>query len=62
MKAYQVWIKDGIDLEVFGTEQAAELYIDLYIEKRAKRSRRMSRNEFEIRIVNDYYIESECDF
>ncbi len=46
---YEVWIKDGINLDYFGSWEAAEKYIDEYIEKRAWRGRRMSRKEFEIR-------------
>ena len=50
---YEVWIKDGIDLDYFGSWEAAEKYIEQYIEKRAWRGRRMSRDEFEIKVKKE---------
>ena len=31
---YEVWYKNGIDLDYFGNREAAEKYIEHYIEKR----------------------------
>ena len=45
---YEVWIKNGIDLDYFGNREAAEAYIKLYIKKRELVCK-MTREEFEIR-------------
>ena len=46
---YEVWIKNGIDLDYFGSREAAELYIELFIEKHAGLKKPWSREELEIR-------------
>ena len=60
---YEVWIKGGIDLDYFGSREAAELYIQQYIKKREIRRQngvsygfsakqlhpKMTREDFEIR-------------
>jgi hypothetical protein len=45
---YEVWIKNGINLEYFGSREAAEMYIEKYI-KRRELVCKMTREEFEIR-------------
>ena len=45
---YEVWFKNGIDLDYFGSREAAEAYIKLYIKKRELVCK-MTRDEFEIR-------------
>ena len=50
---YEVWIKNGINLEYFGSRWAAEIYIERYIRKQNDLAPRLvgpwSREEFEIR-------------
>jgi hypothetical protein len=50
---YEVWIKKGIDLDYFGSREAAEAYIEKYIRKQNDLAPRFigpwSREEFEIR-------------
>ena len=49
---YEVWIKNGIDLDYFGSREAAELYIQQYMEKRNKIvyvNVKWTRDDFEIR-------------
>tara|TARA_R110000824_G_scaffold97566_1_gene233177 strand:- start:2055 stop:2264 length:210 start_codon:yes stop_codon:yes gene_type:complete len=45
---YEVFIKNGINLDYFGSREAAELYILKYI-KRRELVCKMTREEFEIR-------------
>ena len=45
---YEVWIKNGLDLDYFGSREAAEMYIEKYI-KRRELVCKMTREEFEIR-------------
>ena len=45
---YEVWIKNGLDLDYFGSREAAEAYIELYIKKRELVCK-MTREEFEIK-------------
>jgi hypothetical protein len=49
---YEVWIKNGINLDYFGSREAAEAYIELYIKKRELVCR-LTREEFEIREVTE---------
>ena len=49
---YEVRIKNGINLELFGNREAAEAYIKLYIKKR-ERVCKMTREEFEVREFAD---------
>ena len=30
---YEVWYKDGVDLDYFGSREAAEMYLEKYIAK-----------------------------
>ena len=45
---YEVFIKNGINLDYFGNREAAEMYIEKYI-KRRELVCKMTREEFEIR-------------
>ena len=45
---YEVFIKNGINLDYFGSREAAEMYIEKYI-KRRELVCKMTRDEFEIR-------------
>lgn len=45
---YEVFIKNGINLDYFGSREAAEMYIEKYI-KRRELVCKMTREEFEIR-------------
>ena len=49
---YEVFIKNGINLDYFSSREAAELYIKLYIEKRELVCK-MTREEFEIRMKEE---------
>ena len=51
MILYEVWFKDGVDLEYFGSREAAEMYIEMYIGKRKARGRKdlITREDYEIR-------------
>ena len=46
---YEVWFKDGLDLDYFGSREAAEMYIEEFIQKHAGLKRPWTREEFEIR-------------
>ena len=51
---YEVWYKDGIDLDYFGSREAAEMFIEEHISKLNVRGRPRvigpwSREDFEIR-------------
>jgi hypothetical protein len=51
---YEVWIKKGLDLDYFGSREAAEMYIEKYIQKQNVRGAKRpvgpwSREDFEIR-------------
>ena len=46
---YEVWIKGGVDLDYFGSRDAAELYIKLFIEKHAGLKKPWKREDLEIR-------------
>ena len=48
---YEVWIKNGLDLDYFGTPEAAELYIEMYIDKRKAHGKKdlITREDYEIR-------------
>mgnify|MGYP006227194237 FL=1 len=51
---YEVFIKNGINLDYFGSREAAEMYIEKYIQKRNVRDAPRligpwSREEFEVR-------------
>ena len=50
---YEVWYKNGLDLDYFGSREAAEVYIEKYIRKQNDLAPRLigpwSREEFEIR-------------
>jgi len=50
---YEVWIKNGLDLDYFGSREAAEMYIEQCIRKRNDLAPRpigpWSREDFEIR-------------
>ena len=52
-KIYEVWIKGSVDLDYFGSREAAEMYIEKYIRKQNDLAPRLvgpwSREEFEIR-------------
>ena len=45
---FEVRIKNGLNLDYFGSREAAEAYIELYIKKRELVCK-MTREEFEIR-------------
>ena len=49
---YEVWIKNGIDLDYFSSREAAEMYIEKYI-KRRELVCKMTRDEFEIRVKEE---------
>ena len=46
---YEVWIKNGLDLDYFGSREAAEMYIEKYIQRRELVCK-MTRDEFVIRV------------
>ena len=50
---YEVWYKNGVDLDYFGSREAAEMYIEKYIRKQNDLAPRVigpwTREEFEIR-------------
>ena len=48
MMLYEVFIKNGINLDYFSSREAAEMYIEKYI-KRRELVCKMTREEFEIR-------------
>ena len=48
MTLYEVFIKNGINLDYFGNREAAEMYIEKYI-KRRELVCKMTREDFEIR-------------
>jgi hypothetical protein len=52
MTLYEVFIKNGINLDYFGSREAAEMYIEKYI-KRRELVCKMTRDEFEIREKED---------
>ena len=49
---YEVWIKNGIDLDYFSSREAAEMYIEKYI-KRRELVCNMTRDEFVIRVKEE---------
>ena len=49
---YEVWIKNGIDLDYFSSREAAEMYIEKYIKKRELVCK-MTRDEFVIRVKEE---------
>jgi len=49
---YEVWIKNGMNLDYFGSREAAEAYIELYMKKRELICE-LTRGEFEIREVDE---------
>jgi len=58
MMLYEVFIKNGINLDYFGSREAAEMYIEKYIQKRNIRDAPRligpwSREEFEIRVKEE---------
>ena len=58
---YEVWYKNGVDLDYFGSREAAELYIEMYIDKRIARGRKdlITREDYEIR---EKYKPTGCDY
>ena len=46
---YEVWFKNGVDLDYFGSREAAELYIEKFIQKHAGLKRPWKREDLEIR-------------
>ena len=60
---YEVWIKGGLDLDYFGSREAAEMYIEKYIRKQNDLAPRLigpwSREEFEIR---EKTMPTGCDY
>jgi hypothetical protein len=50
---YEVWIKNGIDLDYFGSREAAEMWIEKYMAKRNKLKplplKAWKREDFEIK-------------
>ena len=51
---YEVWYKNGINLDYFGSWEAADKYIDEYVAKHQARTRttdpgRYTKDDFEIR-------------
>ena len=52
MILYEVFIKNGINLDYFNSREAAEMYIEKYI-KRRELVCKMTRDEFEIRTKED---------
>ena len=46
---YEVWFKDGLDLDYFGSREAAEMYIEKFIQKHAGLKRPWTEEDFEIR-------------
>ena len=54
---YEVWYKDGVDLDYFGSREAAEMYLEKYIAKlNVKRTRvegPWTREDFVIRVKEE---------
>ena len=52
---YEVWIKGGIDLDYFGSREAAEMWIEKYIAKRKHFGfdELITREEYEIRVKEE---------
>jgi hypothetical protein len=51
---YEVWYKNGVDLDYFGSREAAEMYLEKYIAKLNVRRPRVegpwTEEDFEIRV------------
>ena len=54
---YEVWYKNGVDLDYFNSREAAEMYIEQCIQKRNHRAPRAtgpwSEEDFEIRVKEE---------
>ena len=56
---YEVWYKNGVDLDYFGSREAAEMYLEKYIAKlnahggRAADGSDYSEEDFEIRVKEE---------
>ena len=50
---YEVWFKNGVDLDYFGSREAAEIYLENYVAKlnvrRSPLSTPWTKDDFEIR-------------
>ena len=54
---YEVWYKNGVDLDYFNSREAAEMYLEKYIAKINHRAPRVtgpwSEEDFEIRVKEE---------
>tara|TARA_R110002167_G_scaffold112085_1_gene284304 strand:- start:703 stop:882 length:180 start_codon:yes stop_codon:yes gene_type:complete len=54
---YEVWYKNGVDLDYFGSREAAEMYLEKYIAKLNVRRPRVegpwTEEDFEIRVKEE---------